>query len=596
MRKILLLITFILMAMHIHAVKINPIPFSVTQSDGTTIMIKGYGDENFHWYTTVDGAIVDQVGQNYYIANIDDNGNITASRQLAHEKNIRNILEKKIISNQDKELFYNHALNNIAQAKTSISSASDTINYFPHIGLPKVLVILVNFSDTTFKEKNPKLSFNQYLNGTGSPVNYGTREDRNIGSVADYFNYISNGNFRPEFDLIGPVTVSQPSSYYGKDSYNITDYNWSQLIIDACKAAKDSADFSQYDSDNDGNIDLIYVIYAGYSQSIGKNSSDFLWPKSGIIYPLTTYNGKNIRRAGISNELNYTPGFSAKNKQYYINGIGLFCHEFSHTLGLPDFYSGSASRPEMEFWDLMDGGEYTGDDVGYAPTPYTPWEKEVMGWQDIDTLKDDSAAVTLEANNAAYKILSSDTAQYAIIQNIQKTGWYAGMPGHGMLIYKVDYPYPTVNMNDKPNQASIPAMTIYPADEKLVSSYSVNNNNITYDDYLASMEGDPFPGINSITQIDSIPLNDDTVDNKTINITIKKPIYDIVENTDNGVVTFSYLKKGISTGIHNHFTFSGKTVNGDKVYSIDGIYIGKWGDVYLQPGIYIVNRKKIIIR
>ena len=117
MRKILLLITFILMAVHIHAVKINPIPFSVTQSDGTTIMIKGYGDENFHWYTTVDGAIVDQVGQNYYIANIDDNGNITASRQLAHEKNIRNILEKKIISNQDKELFYNHAKINIVTGK-----------------------------------------------------------------------------------------------------------------------------------------------------------------------------------------------------------------------------------------------------------------------------------------------------------------------------------------------------------------------------------------------------------------------------------------------------------------------------------------------
>jgi immune inhibitor A len=95
MRKILLLISFIMMAMYIHAVKVNPIPFSVTQSDGTTIIIKGYGDENFHWYTTLDGAILDHVGQNYYIANIDENGNITASSQLAHEKNIRSILEKK---------------------------------------------------------------------------------------------------------------------------------------------------------------------------------------------------------------------------------------------------------------------------------------------------------------------------------------------------------------------------------------------------------------------------------------------------------------------------------------------------------------------
>lgn len=587
MKKSLLLVLWTMMAINIHAVKIDPMPFTVTQKDGTMLWIKGYGDENFHWYTTLDGIILDHVDQDYYIADIDEFGNITPSDQLAHDKEQRSTLEKDIIRHQNQKLFYAHTLTHIAKAKTSIGSNSSNINYFPHTGSPRVLTILVNFTDTTFKEKNPRQSFYQYLNGKGTPVDYGTNEDWNIGSVTGYFNYASNGDFQPEFDLIGPVTVDHPSSYYGEDSFGYTDYRWSQLIIDACNAAKDSVDFSRYDNDNDGHVDLVYVIYAGYSQSIKGNSDDFLWPKSGIINTTNTYNGKNIHRAGISNELNYTPVISAKNKQYYINGIGLFCHEFSHTLGLPDFYSESASKPEMEFWDLMDGGEYTGNNVGYAPTPYTPWEKEIMGWQDIDTLKNDSAAITLQANKDAYKITSSDSTQYAIIQNIQKTGWYADMPGHGMLVYKVNYPYPTVNMNDKPNEAEKPAMTIYPADGEFINSYAINNSTITDTDYMASMEGDPFPGTENITQILSIPMND--------NIMIKKPIYDIDEK-DNGDITFSFLKKGISTGIHKAVDSAGKINDDDKIYSIEGLYVGKWKDTILQPGIYIINNKKIIIK
>ncbi len=60
------------------------------------------------------------------------------------------------------------------------------------------------------------------------------------------------------------------------------DQNFKQMISEACaQAAADKVDFSKYDNNGDRFVDLVYIIYAGYSQSISGNSDDYLWPKSG---------------------------------------------------------------------------------------------------------------------------------------------------------------------------------------------------------------------------------------------------------------------------------------------------------------------------
>ena len=81
-----------------------------------------------------------------------------------------------------------------------------------------------------------------------------------------------------------------------------------------------------------------------------------------------------------------------KDGKYYINGIGLFCHEFSHTLGLPDIYptSGITNHNQSpEYWDVMDMGNYQAD--GYQPIPYSPWEKSIVGWKQPTLLSDTEA-------------------------------------------------------------------------------------------------------------------------------------------------------------------------------------------------------------
>ncbi len=149
------------------------------------------------------------------------------------------------------------------------------------------MVILVEFQDVKFKTSDPVATFTHYLKGAEGEAApeannaYVTKGMVNYGSVSQYFNDMSQGKFTPQFDIVGPVTVSKNSAYYGGNACKATDVNLAQMIAEACKGVSDKVNFADYDQNNDGYVDLVYVIYAGYSESINGNSSDCLWPKSG---------------------------------------------------------------------------------------------------------------------------------------------------------------------------------------------------------------------------------------------------------------------------------------------------------------------------
>lgn len=570
-------------------------PVVITQTDGTTLTIFGHGDENLHWYNTSDGVLVVQEGFNYYIASIDANGNLTASTQIAHEKGNRSAIEEALVNVQNKNAFYKAIPTATRMGAITRSIGTGNPPYFPHTGTPKALVILVQFTDTVFKSSDPKATFNYYLNGKSGdsiPANNDIHQSYNYGSVAQYFNDMSQGTYQPQFDVVGPVTLDTTSLYYG-----IGNDRTSALVQDACKKVDAEVDFSQYDKDGDGNVDLVYVIYAGYSSSVTGNNND-IWPKSGTISPVA-FDGVNVRRYGINNELGYSPTYKFSKAPYYrtcINGIGLFCHEFSHTLGLPDLYSNIAvDNQELEYWDLMDGGEYTNN--GYRPTPYSPWEMNEMGWMNYDELTDTAqySLKPFDEERKAYKITSgvSGNNEYLLLQNIQNNGWWGKLRGHGMLVYRIDYKNTTVNLGDFPNGTSgKPGITIVPADSLLISSYRVYSSKsdststtpYSSTQYFNSMYGDPYPGTKNVLEIDYVTMN---------SCIIKKPIYNINETTD-GTIYFDFLKKIATTDISNIDIEEKKTTD-LRIYSINGIYLGN-DESALPRGIYIRNHKKIIIK
>lgn len=575
-------------------------PVTVTQSDGTQLTVICHGDEDFNYYTTIDGVILHQTGTNFYIAAINKNGEKVSTGQLAHNKELRNAMETELIGMQNKKLFYDNATVAKKKARMMREPIHDGTRLFPHTGKPRVLVILAEFSDTPFRINSPKEAFDEYLNAEGELKDYGNFNHRNYGSIRKYFKDMSFGQFEPQFDVYGPVTLDNTLAYYGKDENGRTDHT-SRLITDVCKAADGMVDFTQYDADNDGYVDLVYVIYAGYAQSVSGNSSDCIWPKSGTAYFEDMYDNKKIYRYGVSNELSDTPA-----KDYTrINGIGLFCHEFSHTMGMPDLYATNtecmnADNQQLEYWSIMDSGTYTAN--GRVPTAYTAWEREAFGWLEIETLENKGSVSlnTIDNRGKAYRIKNDNDNtgnEYLIVQNIQKEGWNSQQLGHGMLVFRVDYNADDFNLSNNcvNNTLGHPRMTIIPADGRLMTMASAQQESTAELPagtlYTTSMAGDPFPGIKNVTSLtDEAPFTPLVYTVQPLN----KPLLNIKENTETGAVTFDFIEAGAPTDI-NGVTVSEQKAIDNSIYHIDGRFAGT-DKGSLKKGIYIIGGNKVVIR
>ena len=579
--------------------KANSIPVQVRQSDGTTITVILRGDEHINWYTTLDGVLLVQAADNsYYVGKVTKDGRLIATQQLAHEAAWRSSTETNLIRKQDKDKFYSYiskvaeqsenSYNNSPLTRVTVDSGYGGVPYFPHTGSPKALVILAEFADTTFTIQNTKQVFTNYLMNEGHFTETAYAQNRNYKGVRGYFKDCSYGQFTPTFDVVGPVKLPKPQTYYGVENDNITD-----LMTDACNAVDNEVDFSQYDANGDGLVDLVYIIYAGHSANYRGNASTDIWPKSGTTILSKSFDGKSIRRYGVSNEL--AGRENKKKEKETINGIGLFCHEFSHTLGLPDIYAYKTNAEDqndqgMELWDLMDGG--TEVQGGRVPSPYLAWEREAMGWMSIDTLTTDCHIAnlkTIDNGGKAYKILNpSASNEYIVLQSIQKGGWYQGWGNgsypKGLLVYRISYAFNKVNVFDFPNNVKgKPRVIVVPADGKVLSAQNAGGS---WDTYITQHNEDLYP----YNRLDSIKgfkmFNEATLD---------RSIFNIVEtdgaNTENRYVSFDFRDR-ITTGIYNT-TVTELTISDNRIYTLDGRYVGTDRNA-LPHGIYIQNRRKFI--
>jgi immune inhibitor A len=578
MKKILLSLSIAIMAtVSIHAHKAWPYPLTYVQSNGDTITVRLNGDDYFHWYTDMEGNILERHGNDFKKIDVDKETFFARAQQMLNAKGIR---------------------------REPIAKSS---KLFPHMGSPKAVVILAQYQDVSFSLKDPRASFEQYLNGTdGRPQNLGNYEHMNYGSVKQYFIDQSDGKFSPQFDIYGPVTLPHDMAYYGGTAGDGSDEKYRELLIDACTAMNDSLDFSQYDQDGDGNIDLVYVIYAGYGQSNGA-ANETMWPKrfSGFTNP--KFDGKGVNQAGISNELFGKEGYPSDKR---INGIGLFCHEFSHCLGLPDFYATksitSVDNLGMEDWSLMDNGEYVG--YGYCPVAYTAWEREAMGWDTIPAITEAKQYMldgSVSGGTNAVKIENPNNKnEYFVLQHFENTKWnqlitkYKNLAQEidykpetkGLLIYHVDYQEYIFSLgsNSVNNNTEHPRMTVIPADGKLVSSYKRGKEYSSFD-YVKQLNGDIFRADDTYT--DSTFVQTNGLPNAAWwQDASETPIYNI--NYTDGRVYFDFLKHFATSGIMKPQSVFNSN-EAEKIYTIDGRYVGT--DTKTLPrGIYIRGGKKFI--
>ena len=583
------------------AAKAVSIPVQVRQADGSVITVILRGDEHINWYTTLDGVLLVQgADNNYYIGKVEKSGNLIATKQLAHEALTRSQAERNLIAKQDKEKFFAY-VNKIAEESENaydnspltrgpiVDSGYGGVPYFPHTGSPKALVILAEFQDVPFTIQDTKKIFTNYLTNEGhfSDTRYG--QNLNNKGVRGYFKDCSYGQFTPVFDVIGPVKLPKPQAVYGEGIHDRMDL----LLPDVCEAVDDSVNFADYDANNDGMVDLVYVIYAGYSANYSGNKETDIWPKSSIVNISNTYDGKSIHRYGVSNEL---AGDENKTKgKEKINGIGLFCHEFSHTLGLPDIYAyrtpaENQDNQGMEFWDIMDGGTEVRN--GRVPASYLAWEREVMGWMKIDELKNDSSIEKLKSidnGGKAYKIVNPNNSnEYIVLQSIQKGPWYQGWTkdnyAKGLLAYRVSYPFNKVNVFDFPNNVKgKPRVIPIPADGKILAA----KNATSYLEYVNQHNGDLYP-YNRIDYISGFKMFNGSI--------LEKSIVNIKENdggdSNNNYVNFEFKNGLVPTGILS-LSIVERSTSDNRIYTLDGRYVGTDASI-LPHGIYIQNNKKFV--
>ena len=469
-------------------------------------------------------------------------------------------------------------------------------NYVPHTGTITIPVVLVNFQDVKFKINEPKKAFEQLFN-SDTQADLGNGNHFNYGSVAKYFRDMSNGEFTPKFKVYGPVTVDKPETDYGgKREKDNNDENPWQLVEDALKLVEDQVtgdDIKSFCSDGK-TIDCVYIVYAGLGQNDGGDGTT-VWANCSTTRG-KTLGGKEVRWYTMSSEL--SPEIKDKNgtiiKPEGVNGLGVICHEFSHSLGLPDMYptetSARLDNQEMEYWDLMDGGEYT--NAGFCPTAYTAFEKEQMGWPvDIRTLDSDANNVTMtkstEQGGTAYKIVNpQNDKEYLMLEYIQRKGWNKYLFGNGLLVYHVCLPSETLDLYTHLNNApGFPGMAVVPADGACLSSYIKANE----DDYINSHKGDLFgQNVTELSDTNKQPNFCWYNAAKTEKLSTNKAIKNI--KYDNGVLKFDYVND-VASGILP--VWGDKQATDGRVYSINGAYLGD--DITKLPhGIYIVNGQKIV--
>lgn len=601
MKKLVTLIAICMVVLFVEAAPALRMPITITQPDGTTLTVEQFGDEHHCWTVTTDGTLVVNTGHGYFIARINTDGALEATDVLAHEIHQRSSQEQELIAGQVSryELFHEKG----QQALRRAMNIGSTRFYLPHQGDVRILCILAQYQDVQFTVNEPQKAFNQMLNGD-TQEDLGNQNQYNIASVRQYFQTSSHGKFSPQFDIVGPVTLPQNMEYYGGAKSGSNNDRFAAFCSDALAKVKEEnlvSDWSVYDNNGDKHVELICVIYAGYGENQG-GADNTIWAKAG-------YQGININDEYTASFFNCSCEKFHPTSDYsnYINGTGVFIHEMSHCMGLPDLYAttsnGYVNNQGMESWDIMDYGCYNNN--GFAPSLYTAWEQEVMGWSTILPMTDASQITNLtplEEDGKSYKIVNPDNDRdYIVLENIQQRGLNKHARGHGLLVYHVAYPYTTVNMGDTPNNnRGRPSVAVVPAGGTLINknlrkTTSNPNNPYTNDEWKASIAASTFPGTQNVTTLtDDMQLPNycfyvGATDTKSIGFALNS----ITES--NGII---YLQVGDPTGIEEMETVR----DGDTK---------RWGDGEKEPpifnlagqrvtnptrGLYIRNGKKYLIK
>ena len=553
----------------------------ITLANGTQVSVELRGDEYLSWWEGTDG---------------------TAYRTTATDENVFEAFDleaQKPAAAARRARTEQGRVARLARVKNSLKGADDKMrglggDHITYKGVKKGLVVLVDFKNKPFADGHDLEYYKNVINGK----DFSDEEEGYVGSVRDYFLAQSNGQFELDFDVVGPVTMSNNYGYYGYDGAYQKDEKVYEMIKEACDGIQDQVNLKDYDWDGDGEADQVFFLYAGLGQASGGSAST-IWPHESELryWPcgVLSYSTGKINTYACANELQpETQGSS----RYISAGIGTICHEFSHCLGFADMYDTSGGGGYgMSVFDVMDQGSYNGN--GFVPCNYTAFERIYAGW--VEAIELDAPATVKDMKSVSdygrpfimynYK----NTNEYFLMENRQNTGWDEGLYGsNGLLITHVNY-VPSRWANNSVNWST----------EKIQCCTVVNADG-SRDNTQYSLQGDLYP-----YEVKGVTMNDEFTDdsepaaklynkNSDNSYALGIPITQIKRSKgsisflvcggdDKNVIDNTF--NGVVDGI-NGITVADKTRD-NRIYSIDGRYLGTDASA-LGKGIYVVGGKKIV--
>ena len=594
MRNFLVLFALGLMCLVARAVPADPTPAQVTQPDGTKLTLVLHGDEFLNYLTTSDGYTVVKNKAGYYTYARLDGNQLVPSNIIARDS--RTAADNVYLASVPKCLT---SPAQVLQGKRMLNHRNDLLRGIGHGGHMdydkfRGLIILINYTDRNFDDYVPSnytpIDFYEAMINShdyqGYTLPYGTKVEA-MGSVRDYYYDNSFHQFDPHFDILGPVDVP----------YRCTDahqFKCDSIFFAALEALDPEVDFSQYDTDEDGTADMVFFLVAGHGSDYSANNRDYLWPHMKNFTESPVLDGVNFKLYACSTNM------TGEENEYYINynnvaGIGTICHEFSHCLGLPDFYdadgvgSGGTNLTHPMTWSVMASGFKNNN--GRNPAGYSLFERYALGFAQPVLIEGEGTITVpaLEKSNTGYRMNTANEGEYFIIENRQRVKWDKNLAGPGMLIWRVD------------------STNVEVWENNLVNS---NPNHMYYELLRAKFSGlndsynDPFPGVGKVTSItNATQPNLRTWDGKLskyafINITEADSIitFDVVkDNSKFSIEDFEKMPVGATLnergveGVYAHWDFYNCAV-------VDTAQVGNGHVVAMKNGSYfntVENLNKI---
>ena len=499
---------------------------TLTLPDGSKVEATFMGDEHLHFYLTDDGR--------YLLPCTGDTARYVEQDTIRARWQARASKRKAALSRRN------------AARRAGGRRQSKTMS-----GSKRGLVILVDFPDVPFYFTAD--TFERLFNETGY------HDGINVGSVHDYYLDASYGQFDFSFDVVGPVTMSQPLAHYGENDAYGYDKHPGEMVAEAVRMVDGQVDFTAYDWDKDGEVEQVYVIHSGYDEA-NRSARTNIWSHAWTLTEAkdegdgdgpVTADGVRIDSYATSAELQGKGGLT-------ICGIGTACHEFAHCFGLPDTYDTNGIYFGLGSWDLMDYGEYNGN--GGTPAGFTSYERMFCGWLEPKELTDPVLVRNMPALTSApvaYILRNSGKEdEYYLLENRQQEGWDSCLGGHGMLILHVDYDQQAWYNNTVNTDGTHLRMTFIPAD-------GIRNSTTT--------AGDTWPGTTGKTELSasSVPAAKLYNANADGAMTMDHTISDISE-TDDGRISFTFDEGADAISAPQSFRKESTGIPGGATYNLGG--------------------------